>query len=85
MEKEIVHKDFGDGSADLKLAGGKLILSASYSLKPIADKVIDPILEKVKSLIPGDWDSAFIDGLKKSAYEALGLEITPAPQAVEPV
>ncbi len=69
----------GDG-ASVKGALGvegsnlKLELSAMYPIEKIvepATKAVDSLLDKVKALIPGDWDDVMIEKFKVEYKEEL--------------
>jgi len=74
--KTIVEKEIGgDGAkAGLYLDDGKLKAEVSYPVAKVVEAIVkplDPLKEKLKALIPGNWD----DPLVESAFEGAKTEI----------
>lgn len=74
MRKIYEHEIGSDGAkAGLYVEAGLLEIKASYPVVKILDivtKPLDPLKEKLKNLIPGDWDGPLID---KAFQEAKDL------------
>lgn len=60
---DIVKNEF----VDVQLVGGELV--ARVPVKKVVLNALNPILEKLKEKIPGTWDDALIDALKKEIEE----------------
>lgn len=74
--KTIVEKPLGEDGAKaaLVLADGYLEARVSYPLAKVADAVmkpLDPLREKLKNIIPGDWDNPIVDKIFDEAKEEL--------------
>ncbi len=74
--KVIVDKPVGGDGAEviLDVAEGSLELKVTFPVAKIVGpimKTLDPLREKLKALIPGDWDSPFVD----AAFTGLEAEI----------
>lgn len=72
--KDILKKEFADGSVSLGVDGKSLVLAAKYPLEKViepATKAVDSLLDKLKKSIPGDWDDKIIDGFKEEYKQEL--------------
>jgi len=83
--KELIKKEGpigGDGgmysaAAVLENKALKVKVEASYPLEKVIQpvtKVVDDMLDKLESAIPGDWDKKIIEGLKAD-YKAKLVEL----------
>lgn len=80
--KEIVKFDKALGDSGAKASGGLVVkdgsltaqIEVSYPVIKIVEpvtKVLDKAIDKLEALIPGDWDKALLENVKKEYKEEL--------------
>lgn len=69
------HSVGGDGAmAGAYVEGGNVVIKASFPLEKAVEplnKVIDQAIDKLESVIPGDWDKALLEPIRAEAKAAL--------------
>lgn len=78
-EKELLNQKLGDyAEAEVSLVDTAIVFSVKMPLGPLVEKAVDPLVDKLKALIPGDWGDATLEKVKAAIHESFGL---PAPVA----
>ena len=71
--KELLSGNLGadGGKYALQIEGGSLVAQVGYPVEKILQPLKEKLVDRLKNLIPGDWDDAIIDKAWQEAVDFL--------------